>query len=722
MASIWEELKRRNVVKVTVAYAVVGWLVIEILTTVLPVFEAPGWIAKVFTFLVFLGFPIVVILSWAYELTPDGVEKTSAVPSSASITRKTGKKLEFITIGALVVALLFVLFNYDFGDTEQTTTVAETSASVAESDVAPANTNMVRRFALTLGDFKGLGPGAGAVRAELALSPDGSHLAYIARIGDDPPRLFVRALDQFEPKKISGTQNARRPFFSPDGEWIGFDSGAGTELQVVSVQGGSPRMLTSGHNRMYGATWSTDGTIVFSTASPGNNLSGKLVSLPAGSEEPQDLLVPGEGTAYTWPHFLPDGESLLFTVREADGFSIDGSIALLSLNTGAFRTLIAGAYNAKYSPTGHIIYARADTLWAVPFDVDTLEITGPESPLFDGIQYNSRLGDVIYDFSDDGLLVYLLGSETYDDEQENLVPVWVDRDGIETESGIEPKPYAQPRISPDGRQMSVSIFSGVDWDIWTIDLESGKSSRLTFGASDERDANWTPDGERLIHASSDAQGGVFSKQANGAGLATVVSQNDIAVRVGAITPDGERLVLLDQMGGESDMYLHSVFGESYPQPFMLRPFDDDFPDISPDGKYIAYESNETTRDEIYVRAFPDLDGGKWQVSIGGGVEPRWNSDGSELFFHDGLAPNSTIFVADVTTSPTFAISQPRILIPLNSWLSRNRYDVSPDDQRFLILKNVDAAQIDGLGTEDPARLAVVENWFEELKRITPATP
>jgi Tol biopolymer transport system component/DNA-binding winged helix-turn-helix (wHTH) protein len=607
-----------------------------------------------------------------------------------------------LALAAIVIAGIFVLKEF-----------MGTSVQDPLSTSGP-----VRRFAMELGALDRLGVGSGSIRTEVAISPDGSRLVYVASstgYAVDSTQLYIRELDRLDAQVISGTETARRPFFSPDGEWIGFDSEAGTKIDKISIRGGSKKMLAEGHQLMYGGSWSEQGVIVFSTMDGASRDSGKLVIVGDEGGNAEDLLVSDGDQAYTWPHFLPGGDHLLFTSRALGNPSTDGSISVLSLDSGQHRTLVAGAYNAKYSPTGHIIFTRGDTLWAVPFDLESLQINGTESPLFSGLEHNARIGDSVYDFSDGGLLVYLLGDEASRASIDTLVPVWVDREGNEEPIDVPPADYVLPRISPDGTRAVVMVGDGLGFSLWIIDLERETRTPLTFGDSVNLTPHWSPDGEKIYYYTPGSR--IFSKAADGTGSPTLINQNDIASTIMAISPDGKHFVVADRLNNESDLYVFSADGEAFPQPLVVTEHDEDRADISPDGGLIAYESNESGRNEIYVRTFPNPEGGRWRVSTAGGVDPRWNPNGRELFFRG--EQSNTIFAADVITEPSFSSGEPRMVAAGQNTPGGNDYAVSADGERFLQFRRVGSElDSDESGTKD-ARLAIVENWFEELKKITP---
>jgi serine/threonine-protein kinase len=252
--------------------------------------------------------------------------------------------------------------------------------------------------------------------------------------------------------------------------------------------------------------------------------------------------------------------------------------------------------------------------------------------------------------------------------------------------------------------------------VWIIDLERATAGRLTFGASFEALPLWSPDGEHIIYSMSAPDGGIFSREANGTGSPELISKNAIARAAVSISPDGEHLIMLDNLNNESDMYSLSLSGESFPQPFIVTPFDDDSAEISPDGRYVAYESNETGTNQIYVRTFPNPDAGRWQISSDTGLEPKWHPDGSKLFFRD---TQGSIAVVDVRTDPSFSAGQPRTYVTPQFSYGRYAYDVSPTDNRLLMIKGIDDSGANSAELTIESRLAIVENWFEELKRIVP---
>ena len=366
---------------------------------------------------------------------------------------------------------------------------------------------------------------------------------------------------------------------------------------------------------------------------------------------------------------------------------------------------------------------RESALWAAPFDLERLEITGTETPIVEGVQVNSVSGDATYAFSDDGLLVYARGGDTAAIQGGSRTLVWVDRDGSETPIAVDPRDYGNMRLSPDGQRLAVSIRDTFNLDVWIYDLVRGTSSRLTFDPADDQDAIWTPDGESVVYYSASGEGGIVRRAANGTGEGEWLTTNSFnrTQNPETISPDGGQLVFSQNVGRNSGLYVLPMEGGADPEPLLVE---DEYSVysavISPDGRWMAYGSNETDQREIYVRPFPNIDDGKWQVSTNGGGTSQWGPDGSELFMRDGVGEDWTLMVADVETESSFNVSGvPRTLFKGDYYFSPPtipNYDVAPDGQRFIAMKEV--------GQDDPisrqTSVVFVRNWFEELKRLAPS--
>jgi serine/threonine protein kinase/WD40 repeat protein len=528
------------------------------------------------------------------------------------------------------------------------------------------------------------------VDQNLALAPDGSRLAYIA--GD---RLYVRALDELDSKPISGVEYPSFPFFSPDSRWLGFF--ARGKLMKVASSGGPPQTICEtpgGGGGRNGATWGPDDTIVFTSS----HRTG-LVRVPAAGGTPQILTTLNTDRhekSHRFPQFLPEGRALLFDVVTAEMTSPDeGRIEVLSLATGERRTLLEGGTSPRYASTGHLVYARGGSLFAVAFDPRRLEIRGQPVSVLDGVSA-SFSGVAAFNFSQHGLLAYIAGHPNWDTSI-----VSVDRQGkvqplIETR-----RPYYNVEISPDGQQLALSIIALND-QVWLYDLARRTMRRLTF-AWDNRAWAWTPDGRRIVF-SSDRSGSYnfYWQDPEGGGPAERLTDSPHSQEVGSWSPDGKAFAFGDDgVTTQGDIWLLTLDPERRVRPLIQTPFDEGDPMISPDGRWLAYYSDESGRYEVYLQSFPDL-GRKWQVSTEGGEGPRWAPRGHELFYRN-LDKLMAVPIGSGLAAP---VGAPRLLFEGRY----GNYAVAPDE-RFIMIRPETALE--------SSQITLVQNWFEELKRRVP---
>jgi serine/threonine-protein kinase len=557
--------------------------------------------------------------------------------------------------------------------------------------------SIVSRFSVTLPPNEVL---LLRVGTSIALSPNGRLLVYVgSRAG--LTRLYLRPMDRFEATPIAGTEGAEGPFFSPDGQWIGFV--ADHKLKKVAVQGGTPLSLCSAPVSL-GASWGPRDKIIFASSPDAGLLQ---VSAAGGAPEVLTISDSNHGeSGHYFPEVLPDGKTVLYTTVMS---TASPRIVALRLDKGESHTIVEGGTNPHYVSTGHLVYAWGPTLLAAPFDLERLRLTGTAVPVLQGV-----LGTVFagaqFSLSRDGSLAYVPGELQAMDR----TMLWVERNGESEPLGAPSRPYMDPRISPDGSEVVVTIHDGTKEDVWLYGLTRGTLTRLTFEGFENETPLWTPSGDKVVLSSSRVGPpmSVFWRPKDGSGGEELLFSCDHHLHLNSISPDGKFLAYTDYhplRGG--DIWLVELAGGYSRRPLLQRPFNEWGAHFSPNGRLLAFVSNESGRDEIYVLSFPSLDR-KWQISTDGGTEPLWARNGRELFYrHD-----EKMMAVEVTTEPTFSAGKPVQLFEASYdrglTLGHTNYDVAPDARRFLMLKA-------GEQESAPTQVNLVINWFEELHRLAP---
>jgi Tol biopolymer transport system component len=528
----------------------------------------------------------------------------------------------------------------------------------------------------------------------IAISPDGRLLAYVAVQGS-VQQLYLRAMDSLEARAIPGTEGAVNPFFSPDSQSLGFF--AGVKLKKVSVNGGGATTLGDAATPR-GANWGSQGAIVF-TPSPG--VPVQQISEAGGAAKPLTQLAKGD-TVHRWPEYLPDGKAVLF----ASGQNTPSmQIAVHVTGTGEQRILVPGpgSTQPRYAASGHLLYVQGSTLMAAPFDVRRQVLSGEAVPVVENVQVNPVTGAAQYSISATGSLVYVSGGSQAN--QSRLV--WVSRDGKEQPLAAPPRAYNRPRISPDGRKVAVDQ----DNQVWVYELARDTMIRFTFEGSTNTCPVWTPDGSRIAFMSDkDSPRSVFWQKADGSGGMEKLTSSEYVRAPISWSADGQLLSFgeINSTTGYDIWVLDMKDRKAVP--FLRTPFYE-IGVFSPDGRWMAYVSNESGRYEVYVQPYPGP-GGKWQISTDGGMDVRWSANGREIVYRNG----DKMMAVDITTQPAFSAGKPKMLFegpyvppsPTNSF-----YDVLADGQRFLMLKPTEQAQA-------ATQIVVVQNWSEELKRRVPS--
>ena len=550
-------------------------------------------------------------------------------------------------------------------------------------------------------------------RRAMAISNDGTFVVYSA-IEENAgiqanPRLFLRRMDRLEAKPITGTDGGINPFLSPDSRWVGF--WADNKLKKVLVEGGVPTELCDTSPLLYGVDWGPDNTIVFSDG----GIAG-LSKVSAAGGKPELLTNPDpkrEEINHRLPSWLPNGKAVLFTAMR-HGWDTQPRLCLLRPDTREWRVLLQDAADARYIPTGHLVFMRKGTLMAVRFDLAGMEIIGqPVALVANVIQAFSvgswnHTGVGQFAISDAGSLIYATGG-IVPDPKDSLV--WVDERGGERPVNDKQFPYFAPRLSPDGQRIAYSAV-GLKRQIFVYDLNRGTNSALT-GEGRAIYPIWTPDSKRLLFAwhKSLAQN-LFWQPYDGSSSMERLTTSDHVQRPGSCSSDGKTVAFVEYLTNtNADIVLLDV-PSGHVTPFLHSQFNEKFPDFSPDGRWLAYTSDESKRDEIYIRAFPGP-GVKQQVSSEGGEEPLWSRNGKQLFYRW----MDQMWVVDVRADGGFATSKPRLLFEKPGYgqgLPTRAYDLSLDGKRFLMVKEEQRKP------SPVTEMILVQNWFEELKRLEPA--
>jgi serine/threonine-protein kinase len=541
----------------------------------------------------------------------------------------------------------------------------------------------------------------------MALSPDGKTLALVLT-RDTIPMLYVRKIDRDELVEMPGTENALTPFFSPDGAWIGFF--ADNTLKKVPTDGGTPMTLCASEGSNRGATWGADDVITFSP-----HYTRPLLRVSAAGGDPTDFTTidseKGERT-HRWPQAVPNEDLVLFTVGTIDspeGYD-DARIEAIRPSSGERRTVLERASMARYLPTGHLVFGRDGFLFGVAFDIDSLEVRGNPVPVVENVLGARGSGVVHVGFAHNGLLAFI--ADTPGSQQNRLV--WRSRDGATEPLAAPIANYIDSKISPDRKQIVAEVRGATTFDIWTYRLEQETLTRLTFEGRNQGPV-WSPDGRRVAFNSvrDNALASVYVKAADGSGPAEMMYSpaqlqlpNAGTVFPRGWTSDGRQLIV--QYADENSQNIGVISEEDGELRVVVNsPATEVLPVLSPNGRWLAYTSDETGEFQVFVQAFPGP-GGKWQVSNTGGVMPRWSPDGTELFY--GRPPGSLYAVSVDDSSGSFRSGRPEIVFDDLS-PGGGSYDVF-DSNRFLLIERVgdDSA---------PAGVTVVVNWFEELERLVP---
>ena len=556
------------------------------------------------------------------------------------------------------------------------------------------------RLDVDLGPDVSLGSLAGA---DEIISPDGTRIVYVSQ-----GRLFTRRLNQPNATELAGTQGAYAPFFSPDGQWVAFFTPG--KLEKISVEGGSAIPLCDA-NFGAGGSWGEDGNIIAALST-----TSGLSRIPSAGGPPTPVtdVQAGEAT-HRWPQVLPGGKAVLFTA----GIGDTANIEVMSLADHSTKTLVRGGTFGRYLPSGHLVYVNRGTLFAVPFDVDRLEVRGTPAPVLDRVNYNATAGSAQLDFSQAGTLIYRSGGAGG-----GLLTV-ASLDGAGKTQPLLAKPgvYARPSISPDGQRLAIEVTEGSGTDIWLYDWQRDTMTRLTFTGI-AYNPLWSPDGRYMAFRT--AGGGMSVIRSDGSGKPQSLTQSKNLQVPWSFTPDGKRLAFLEQDSKTGyDLWTVPLESDSAglragkPEVFQQTPADERTPAFSPDGRWMAYVSDESGTYQVYVRAFPDK-GGKWQISNSGGMYPMWSRTGHELFFE--ALDNHIMAAAYTEKGDSFVADKPRVwsekrLALVGSIGAVKNVDLAPDGKRVVALMPVETTA----GQKAQNQVTFLLNFSDEVRRKVPAT-
>jgi Tol biopolymer transport system component/tRNA A-37 threonylcarbamoyl transferase component Bud32 len=558
------------------------------------------------------------------------------------------------------------------------------------------------------------GPLAVNMGAAAVISPDGSVAVFVVQTGTRN-LLYVRRIDSLEATALNGTDDAHSPFFSPDSQWIGFFSV--DKLKKIAVGGGTTVNLCEAPNGR-GGSWGTDGTIVFQPSASAQAVLHQVADT-GGTSVPIGKPFEDQATQ-RWPQHLPNGKAVLYSANSATVGWDSGTLMALPRPGGEPKVLMRGAFYGRYAPSGHLLYVRGSTLFAVPFDAESLQVRGRETPLVEGVLAAANTGGAQFSLSDSGTLLYVPGKAI----DPTLSVSWIDKTGRTSVLRAEPTNWSQPSFSPDGQRLAMTIGFGISSDVWLYDWSRDATTQLTFGSGGDSAPVWTPDGTRIAYSSSTGNNqatNLFWKRADGVGEGQRLTDSPNPQTPFSFHQSGGYLHLayVERRSGNADLMILPLKGDEKggwkagtATTFLATPAVENSPMFSPDGRWLAYSSTESGAPEIWVRAFGSGES-KWKISTGrGGLQPVWSRKRNELFYMEPLGGQWAIMVAEYRVDgESFRAERPRRWYPSLITAARpvRPYDVHPDGDRIAVAIPPDLA-----GPQ--AKPVFVFNLFDELRQ------
>ncbi|MEJ2475492.1 MAG: hypothetical protein P8Y74_16635 [Desulfobacterales bacterium] len=683
--SLIQEIKRRKVFQVAAMYAVVAWLLIEITTTVEEPLNLPAWVDTVVIVLLAIGFPVALILSWAFDVTPEGIKSASEIKSEGSSAQSSLATFTYVSQGLILLAVAFLVVDQYLLDTEPKGTQKAAVSGVV-------------RYNSKFPDGEELLPVQGV---SIAISPDGARIAYVGQ-SESSTQLWIRERDQLNGIPLPGSEGAVVPFFAPDGQGIGFIT-ENRELKVVSRIGDPPLTIVEEGVYRFGGAWGVDGYVYFSSKSGlmRQAETGGGVPMQVTNAKPEGSVVIYHG----WPDMLPNGKGALFTIMRDH---LTDEVAVVDFSTGEIRVLAEGELG-RYAASGHLVCVREDgALVATPFDMQRLSIAGPEVLLNEQLAWGNWRDLAL---SANGTLLYTKNNADWQ-------VVWVDHKG--TWTPVDPdKPMRGIRyvaLSPDNSRLAVNTWPQAGSDrsqVWIKKLPQGPFAQLTFEGIVNMRPSWSPDGQSVVFISDRGENrDAWVKRFDGTTPAAVLLDEPTVVDEAFYSLDEQWLVYRrGKEDGGRDIYAKGLGFDGGTIELIASDFDEVAPALSADSRWLAYVSRRGGKANVYVRPFPTADA-ETLVSANGGTEPVWSRTQSELYYRNG---DGEMVAVSVLPGPRFETGPERVLFSADAYRSdfyHAAYDVSNDGQRFVMIR---VSETGSLNEE----LIVVENWFEELKRLAP---
>ncbi len=716
-----EKFKQSNVARIFIAYAVVAFGMMQIFDYLLPIIEAPLWVAQTLTLLLFLGFPISLLVGWVTQRSIISSETEAADPEVGYAHSLSRQKLILIGLGSSAIFgfLGFVSLPYLLDQ------ASFSNQAYVGDNLSQQQLQRSFRSTLMLGET-----GRRTIhntRSDIAITADGTKLAYTYGSGNDQ---YIRIKDLTLPNserevgEMTTDGGSGLLFFSQDGEWLHFMNGG--SLGRVRIEGGSFQEIDSRIQALRSGFTAFDETIIYSNAD-----DGKLykVGVAGGDSQILESMVgsPPE-RAYSWPRILPGNRYLLVTSSDNELQIGIGNIELHDLETGEIKVLVQSASNATYLNSGHIIFIRDSDIWAVGFELDSQEIVGSQVPIVEGVETNSVFGHAGYTVSDNGKLLYLAGFDMGATLSSGQL-TWVNKLGNTIASESDYGSFAHIRLSPSESELAFTRFDdGAASDIFVWDLDRNTLGRRTFDGKASRPL-WSPDGSQIFY--SHETEGLRVVAANGTEQPrTIFSSQDSSVTPTSISPNGD---IIFDLGTPRKVYMMDLLSantaEQQAIELDLAPQIQDFhaSSISHDGNWIAYSSSETGTPEVYVRPFPDITRGKWQASTTGGFAPLWSNSSNELFYY--RSPNFQMKVTyslgpiNESGDPGYIdFETPEDLFSRATTISPTTQPVwafSSDRDEFLLIEPTNSANESQQVLSSQTNLVVIENIYTELNSLVP---